>query len=222
MFVVPDKFNRNAPAVTALGAPADTGVQLLNYMCERIGIPDLAGRDVLDFGCGARFADSIINRNVPVGSYVGVDVYKEMIDFLVENATDPRLSFYHLDAENPLYNMEGAPLGPNTRLPVGDRLFDVLCMFSVITHQSPGNAASIFAILRRYAKKDGRLFFSAYLDDSKGDHHEVFPEKPNLLAAYAPAYLTGLLETAGWRVLSIVPRDPEDYKIVDSILCEPI
>src|SRR5882672_6395982 len=95
VFVVPEKFNRNNPTVRAMGPPAETGLRLLEYVCQRIGIASLAGLDMLDFGCGSRFTDAIVNRSVPLKSYVGIDVYKEMIDFLAEHAKDPRLEFLH-------------------------------------------------------------------------------------------------------------------------------
>ena len=73
------------------------------------------GRRALDFGCGVRFAQAIVNRGIPVGRYVGVDVYREMIEFLTANVTDPRLEFVHLDAHNALYNPAGRPLGRKMR-----------------------------------------------------------------------------------------------------------
>src|SRR6266852_5906560 len=83
MLAVPDRFNKNAPDVRAMGPPAETGSWLLNYMCERLSIPDLRDCAVLDFGCGSRFADAIVNRQIPVKSYVGIDSDKEMIEFFL-------------------------------------------------------------------------------------------------------------------------------------------
>jgi hypothetical protein len=74
MLVIPARFNKNHPEVVARGAPADTGAWLIQYMCDRIGITDLGHCDVLDLGCGCRFADAIVNRQLPMKSYVGVDV----------------------------------------------------------------------------------------------------------------------------------------------------
>src|SRR6478752_2575907 len=153
--VVPRHFKRNAPQVRAMAPSADTGLWLLQYMAERIGIPDFAGLDILDFGCGSRFAEAITTHDIPLRSYVGIDVYKEMIEFLTQNVNDDRLSFHHVNARNPKYNKSGDPLTPETILPVGDRRFDVICMFSVITHQLPHDAQAIFAILRRYVKQSG-------------------------------------------------------------------
>jgi hypothetical protein len=69
--VVPRRFKRNSPDVLAQAPSADTGLWLLRYMCERIGVPSLAGLDVLDFGCGSRFAEAILAHDIPLRSYVG-------------------------------------------------------------------------------------------------------------------------------------------------------
>jgi SAM-dependent methyltransferase len=150
--VVPRHFKRNAPQVLAMAPSADTGLWLLQYLGERIGAPDLAGLDVLDFGCGSRFAEALTTHNIPLRSYVGIDVYREMIEFLTQNIRDGRLSFHHINARNPKYNKSGDPLTRETTLPIGDKRFDVICMFSVITHQLPHDAQAIFAILRRHVE----------------------------------------------------------------------
>lgn len=220
-FVVPEQFNRNAKNVQALGAAADTGLSLIQYMCERIGVPDLRDVDVLDFGCGTRFADTIINRDVAVKSYVGIDVFKPMIDFLAASISDPRLRFFHLNAWNPTYNNEGVPMTPATELPIGHRAFDVACMFSVITHQLPADAHSIFSVLRGHVRPNGWLFFSACLEDGDFDYRERTPERPTELSIYTPTLMKSLLQRAGWRVVSVEPPNPRGLPILDSILCLP-
>jgi SAM-dependent methyltransferase len=222
LLVVPRQFKRNSPDVLAIAPSADTGLWLLQYMCERIGIPDLAGMDVLDFGCGSRFAEAITTHEIPLRSYVGIDVYKEMIDFLNQNVRDSRLSFHRIDAYNPRYNEGGVPLTAETRLPVGDTKFDVVCMFSVITHQLPEDARSIFAILRRYVKQSGHLFFSAWLDGGDFGYREDDPDNPTDFSVYSLDLLTALLESEEWRVISVVPKNPHDLPILDSFLCAPV
>ena len=220
-FVVPEQFIRNAKNVQELGPAADTGLSLLRYMCERIGVPDLGGLDVLDFGCGTRFADTILNRDVAVKSYVGIDVSKPMIDFLSATVSDPRLSFLHLNAWNPTYNNEGEPMTPATVLPVGDSTFDVACMFSVITHQLPADAHSIFTVLRGRVRPNGWLFFSACLEDGDFGYRERTPERPTELSIYTPTLTKTLLQSAGWRIVSVEPPNPKGLPILDSILCVP-
>lgn len=219
--VVPRRFKRNAPQVLAMAPSADTGLWLLQYMAERIGIPDLAGLDILDFGCGSRFAEAITTHDIPLRSYVGIDVYKEMIEFLTQNVKGDRLSFHHVNARNPKYNKSGDPLMPETILPIGDKRFDVICMFSVITHQLPHDAQAIFAILRRHVKESGFLFFSASLGEGDFGYREHDAEKPTELSVYSKDLLGELLEREKWRVVSIEPESPRDLPILDSILCAP-
>jgi SAM-dependent methyltransferase len=221
-FEVPARFLRNAASVLELGPPADVGVTLLDYMCRRIGIDSLAGLDVLDLGCGTRFADSIINRAVMLRSYTGIDIDPEMVAFLQTNVSDPRLDFRLLDARNPGYNPGGTPLGPDTILPVDGRSFDVICMFSVITHQLPDDAAIIFSLLRRHVRPQGWLFFSARIDDSSGaSYREHDPGAPTALSIYSSGLLYALLAAAGWQVVSMVPANPDGLPILDSLLCRP-
>src|SRR5262249_45636698 len=94
-FVVPEQFVRNNAGVLAQGTPFETGMRLLAKIAGRLGRADLAGLDMLDFGCGTRFTDCIINGNVPVRSYFGLDSWPEMIEFLDKEAiaADARLAY---------------------------------------------------------------------------------------------------------------------------------
>jgi SAM-dependent methyltransferase len=222
---VPGLFNKNAPDVQALGSPTETGTMLLEYMCERLAIPSLRKLDVLDFGCGYRFAEAIVNNRLPVHSYVGIDVDREMIAWLKENVHDPRLSFFHWDACNPTYNPGGFPLTTAVELPARNRTYDLICMFSVITHQLPEDAGAIFQLLRRYIRPRGRMFFSANIQDFSDDYCEMGPT-PTAHSAYSSHALQQLLERSGWRVLSRAGKNARDARgrpmpIQDSLLCSP-
>jgi SAM-dependent methyltransferase len=225
VLVIPERFNKNAEDVRKMASQAQTGAWLIEYMCRRIGIADLGASDVLDFGCGCRFADSFVNLRVPVQSYLGVDVDREMIDWLNANAADPRLSFVWWNARNPTYNPAGVELDEYRSLPVGDRQFDVICMFSVITHQLPADAERILRLLRRCIRPEGHLFFSANLQEIEEGYREMTPE-PTGHSAYSLRLLREIVERSGWRIESIEPkgppRSPQDgYPIQDSLLCVP-
>lgn len=222
-FVVPSEFLRNAPDVIAMGPPADVALSLLDYLSRRLGLPSLAGKDVLDFGCGTRFADAIMNRDVALRSYTGIDVNAAMVRFLTNNADDPRLEFHLLQARNPMYNPYGDPMTAASTLPVGGRTFDVICMFSVITHQLPEDACAIFAVLRRHVRRGGKLFFSAFIEAGMTeDYCEGTPETPTLHSYYSDRYMRQLLAETGWRVESFALAGPEDLPIVDSFACVPV
>lgn len=204
-----------------MGDPADTGLMLINYMCARIGIDSLPGLDVLDFGCGVRFSQSIINRKVPIGTYTGLEVEKKIVDFLDENVTDPRLSYHYVDTLNRHYSRNGQKLAAETPSPLGITKFDVVCMFSVITHQQPEEAISIFNFLRRHIKLDGHLFFSAHIHDGDVPYYELDPEKPGHMSSYSLPHVTKLFEDANWSVISVENKRPNGLPIQTSFLCRP-
>lgn len=222
MLQIPEKFNRNSSNIQRLGSQADTGLWLLHYISRRIGVPDLTDVEILDFGCGCRFADAIVNRSVKLKSYVGIDVHKEMIDFLAQNVADERLKFFHIDVKNEGYNPQGTPMNIDTTLPIGNHKFDLVCMWSVITHQLPDDASVIFKILRKACKKTGRLFFSAAIDDGIDEYREQIPEAPTALSWYSSKSIKQLVENAGWQITSFEPRVAEGLPNQDSFVCLPV
>ena len=220
---VPNRFNRNAADVQRQGRPADTGRSLLDYLAQRLGRADLSGLDVLDFGCGSRFAEAIILHDVPLASYVGVDVWKEMVEWLSEHASaaDERLAFFHLNAKNNCYNPQGTSVGSDTTLPFENRLFDAICLFSVITHQNPTEAEGIFALLRQYVKADGRLLFTATIEGDVETFQEKLPDQPGVHCLYSYDTIQSLLEKTRWTVLTFRPRLDQNLPLQDSFLCAP-
>jgi SAM-dependent methyltransferase len=221
VLVVPPHLQRNSPEVLQMAPPADTGLWLIEYMCERIGIPSLAGRDVLDVGCGVRFAEAIVNRDIALGSYVGIELDREIVDFLDANVRDPRLSFARFDVWHDLYNRGGVALRPDLSLPIADRSFDVICMFSVITHQIPADCRSLLSILRRYIRATGRLFFSATVESGDFGYREQVPEVPTAHSVYTAQLLSEIVAASGWRIISVAGLHPRGLPIQDSFLCAP-
>jgi SAM-dependent methyltransferase len=221
MIDIPERFRKNAANVRAMGSPAEIGARLIRYMCERLAIPDLRDTEVLDFGCGSRFTESIILGGLPVKSYTGIDVDKEMIEFLADRVADLRLRFFYWNAYNPAYNPAGFPLTAETELPTADQTFDVICMFSVITHQLPSDAKALFSVFRRRIRPAGRMFFSVNIQDMDEDYRELDPERPAGSSAYSLRAITDIVERTGWRVLTTVGKNPKGLAIVDSFLCAP-
>lgn len=221
MLVIPARLNRNSPDVQEMGPPAETGLWLIEYMCERIGIPSLAGLDVLDLGCGVRFPAAIVDHDTALRSYVGIEVDLGIVEFLTRTVKDSRLSFAHFDVWHNVYNRAGAPLHPYRSLPIGNRKFNVVCMFSVITHQSPDQTAALLTIVRRYIRDEGHLFFSATLEEGEFGYREEFPETPTAHSIYAPELLLEIVSQTGWRLLSKEGPHPRGLPIQDSLLCAP-
>src|SRR5260221_3182313 len=161
--VVPSELCRNA-----IGNPVkvvDAAVDLIDHMSRHIGVSDLGGLDVLDFGCGVRFTQAFLNRGIPIKHYVGVDVSHPVIDFLQTSVSDPRFEFFHLDAHNDLYNPTGQPLSTLTVPEIEGRRFDLICLFSVFTHLAPPDYSAMLRLLRRFVKPGGRLFYTLFINE---------------------------------------------------------
>jgi SAM-dependent methyltransferase len=166
---IPARFRKTA--TTSEEQPLESALWLLDHMCEHLGLEDLGDTELLDFGCGVKFTQALINNSLPIKRYVGVDVDREMIDFLRANVDDPRFEYFHVDARNELYNPGGEVLSEQTKLPIDGRSFDVICLFSVFTHLAPQDYATLLKLLRRYVKPDGRLFYTLFVDElTEGGH----------------------------------------------------
>jgi SAM-dependent methyltransferase len=167
---VPARFRRNY-SVDDEEAIIDEAVWLIDHMCKHLGIPDLAESEVLDFGCGVRFTQAFLNRNLPIKRYVGVDAYGDMIEFLRVNVSDPRFEHVHVNAHNARYNPTGEVMTKNTSTPIDGQAFDVICLFSVFTHLAPHDYHTLLELLRRFVKPTGRLFFTLFIDEkTEGGH----------------------------------------------------
>ncbi|MEM7691472.1 MAG: class I SAM-dependent methyltransferase [Pseudomonadota bacterium] len=142
-----------------------SAVKILNYLAHHLGLKDFSATDMLDMGCGVKFTQAFLNEELPIRKYVGVDLYPEMIDFLKKTVVDPRLSYYHANFQNEMYNPNGRPLARFQELPLAGTQFDVITLLSVFTHLEPKDYVSMLRLLRKYVKPDGRLIYSLFIDE---------------------------------------------------------
>ena len=138
---------------------------LLALVARTAEVESLADVSVLDVGCGTKFTKAVVDGGEPMGRYVGIDIDRPVIDFLVANVHDPRFEFHHMDVHNELYNPTGIPLSALPRLPIGDERFDVITLFSVFTHLAPHDYAPMLRLLRPHVKPDGVLIYSIFLHE---------------------------------------------------------
>lgn len=218
----------------------DGGRDLLNYMCGVLGLEDLGSSRVLDMGCGTKFTQAIVNYDIRIGEYIGVDVYGEMIDFLNENTEDARLSYYKVDTQNDMYNPDGEPLSESTRIPIDEYSCDVICLFSVFTHLAPADYTNMLKLMRRYARDDARLMYTLHLDEVSNTGYglieqiarrsnkpyqpsgeaflDAYPGKPLQWALYSREYALALIEGSGRQVEKVCP--PNEWAQYQ-IICRP-
>jgi len=197
---IPAQFQRNSAKVLALGLEK-TGCLLLDRANALLGWPDLAGKDLLDVGCGVRFTQTIINRGLAIGSYTGVEIDAPLVQYLSENVADSRFAFHHWNVHNAMYNPGGEKLTPATRPPFArTQRFDAIWLYSVLTHTCPQDTACLLRILRRHVKRDGALLFSAFVDDAVETFEDRLKDQPLMNAFYGEKYLRRLAQDAGWHV----------------------
>ena len=218
----------------------ERGRDLWLYMARALGLDDLGGQRVLDMGCGTKFTQAILEYDLPIGEYAGVDVYADMIDFLKESVQDPRFSFAHMNTHNAMYNTDGDLLSAETRLPLPEAHFDLVCLFSVFTHIEPHDYHNMLKVLRRYVRPEGRVLFSLYLDERTGNGHGLIeqvtadipdwqptgkdfydgiPDKPLQWAVYSRRHALDLIEGTGWEVEEVcLPNDLVQHHII----CRPV
>jgi len=175
---------------------------------------------VLDVSCGVRLVQTILNRDLPIRSYTGIDVDEPVISFLKTEVRDPRFTFARWDVHNPLYNLQGPRMTRDMPLPCAGE-FNVIWLFSVFTHMGPDDADAMFAILRRHVRRNGRLLFSAFLDPAVGTFEEKAPEKTGLRSTYNEAFMRSLVERNGWAVLALHDKDPKKF-IQHHFVCGPV
>lgn len=178
------------------------GFHLLEAMRKRLGWSSYENKVLLDLGCGVRFAQTIYNLNLEIGLYIGVDVQKRAIEWLSKNLIDPKLSFHHVDTPNLLYNPNGSAEAREDLLSSLDMPpADLACMFSVITHQEPDEAALTFRQLHKVTKEDSSLYFTAFIDRKISRFKEQQEDRPGMLSTYNPDLLVSILSQTGWKVL---------------------
>jgi SAM-dependent methyltransferase len=178
---IPRRFMRSG--VDDEGWEVESAAWLIEHMCREVGLTDLRDTELLDMGCGVKFTRLFVNHGLAIKQYVGVDVYREMIEFLQANVDDPRFEHLHINVKNDLYNPEGDPFSADLRLPLGDRTFDLICLFSVFTHLPPEDYRTMLTILRRHVRPEGTLFFSLFIDELTEGGHGLMDSWSRLLKA---------------------------------------
>ena len=166
---VPPRLHRSAYVDDE--AHRKSAVWLLDYLAQVVGAGDLGAVELLDMGCGTKFSQAIVNEELPVRSYHGVDVNPDVIAFLQEQNKDPRFTYHHLPVQNDLYNPDAPEMTDAEDLGCGDRRFDLITLFSVFTHLAPHDFGTMLRLMRRYVKPDGTLFFTVFIDELTAGGH---------------------------------------------------
>lgn len=178
---------------------------------------------VLEIGCGiGRMALPLTQYLDPAaGTYDGVDVVKDGIDWCSETLTPVygNFRFHHRDYENDVYNPRGGLTAARDALPFADASFDFVFLTSVITHLRTADMLGYAAEIGRLLKPGGRCFLSLFLmtaaardglkadarrlsfdPDGAGPEYLADPDHPAAAVAYDQGFL---LDAFGARGLTL-------------------
>lgn len=208
---LPKHLQINSPKVKRAGYE-ESAEKIFGLVLDRLGWRSFADKDILDVGCGSRFTLAIINRQVPIKSYTGIEINKQIVDFFKHEveAEDSRFHYAHWNVHNDMYNTDGIPMTQFTELPVpGD--FDLIWLFSVFTHLNPDDALALLKLMRAKIRPQGKLFFTTHTNRNIKNFEDKIEDKPLLRAFYHPDYLASLVQQAGWQVDSFHDKQGDSF-----------
>ena len=146
----------------------NTGREFFEYFLRFGGLK--ASYKVLDIGCGTgRMAVPLTTFLDNDGSYDGIDVIKEDIDWALKSIGKKydNFNFHQIDISNKLYNRNGAILGAKYKLPFEDNQFDFIFLVSVFTHMLSDDVDNYLAEISRVLKPGGRCLITYFLLNDK-------------------------------------------------------
>jgi SAM-dependent methyltransferase len=122
---------------------------------------------VLDVGCGPGAMAITLNEKLgPDGRYVGLDVYRDAVDWASKHLSDTRISFKHHDYWSGTYNPTGVRFLP---FDIDDGWADTVLLKSVITHLLPDDVTFYLGEIRRVLALRGRAVVTAFLFEEVDD-----------------------------------------------------
>jgi len=219
--VLPKHLQINSPKVKKAGYE-NSGEKIMDLVKQRLGWDTYADKDILDVGCGSRFTLTLINRQIPIKSYTGIEINKQIIDFFKQEveAEDPRFHYAHWNVHNDMYNPGGIPMTEFIELPVaGD--FDLIWLFSVFTHLNPDDSLALLKLMRKKIRSQGKLFFTSHTNRAIKTFEDKIEDKPLLRAFYNPDYLRSLIDDAGWKLDSFHDKQGDSF-VKSHFICSPV
>lgn len=133
---------------------------------EFIGLRD--DLKIIEIGCGigrdAIPLTEILSRR---GSYIGIDIIKDSIDWCNANIAKryPNFSFVHFDVKDQLHNPGGQSSTSKITLPAEDKSIDLIIIQSVFTHMFREDIIHYMKEFARVLKSSGRAYATCFLVD---------------------------------------------------------
>jgi SAM-dependent methyltransferase len=125
-----------------------------------------SGNQILDIGCGTGLLGISSEPFVSDGgTYTGIDVMIDDINFCRNNFTQPNYHFIHLDVANPTY--ASAQSETLQAWPIESGTQDMVTALSVWTHLNEVHAIFYFKEIARVLKPGGKAIVTVFLLDKQ-------------------------------------------------------
>ncbi|NDB36430.1 MAG: class I SAM-dependent methyltransferase [Flavobacteriia bacterium] len=146
-------------------AIAKLHIEILNKI---VGLSE--GMNIIEIGCGiGRDAFELAEILGSTGHYLGIDIFKESIDWCKNNISQrhPNFDFLCFDVKSDWFN----PLGKKTlrehNLPVGKDSIDLIILQSVFTHLNESDLLYYLRQFERALRCGGCVYATCFLIDEE-------------------------------------------------------
>ena len=139
------------------------------------------GNHILDIGCGTGLLGiSAEPFTADGGTYTGIDVMTEDINFCKQHYNSANYNFIHLDVANPTYASDQSKiLKP---WPVADNSQDLVTALSVWTHLSEDDGIFYMKEIHRVLKKGGKAVITFFYLNK--DYEKSLPKRTNHIGRF--------------------------------------
>ena len=146
----------------------DAAIRDARRLQQDLGVT--ASSRVLDIGCGVgRLPIGLREVFARMPPYFGVDVAAGVVRWCQAHITDPEATFIHLDLANDRYNPRGKSAARLLRLPLPDRSFDAIYLYSVFSHMLMPDIDAYLHEFKRLLAPDGTVFLTAFVENDVDD-----------------------------------------------------
>jgi len=120
---------------------------------------------ILDIGCGVGRTAIALSTFLKDGTYDGIDIVPEFIQWCDSNITPkfPNFNFTLADIYHPVYAPKGTQKTHDYALPYSDNSFNFIFLMSTISELPPKSMRHLIKETARLLKKNGRIFVTTFL-----------------------------------------------------------
>ena len=122
--------------------------------------------NVVEIGCACGIVAIPMKDYLTTGTYTGLDIVPDPIEWCQANLADERFRFFDLAVHHEIYNPKATNSSQNVRFPIADNSVDVVFLISVFTHLLPDEISHYLEEIARILKPTGRCLATMLTKDN--------------------------------------------------------